>query len=178
MTQGLTRRRVAFAAAGLAVALPFTRAYAQQSGLPLSNPGALAPFASDPLVWDQVVADMLFVQSWRIQRAPMGYESSGTFARDLAQFRISVFSGRQQLPARLAAQDKLVADERERFLSVYSDRRGRFNEFLAGIGVAPEGPAGGRILQSTFVFANFGLVMLAGDAFNNARTRSYFWPFC
>jgi hypothetical protein len=180
MTPPFSRREFAFAgtAAALLAALPHSPLHAQSFELPSSEPPALIPFATQPRLWDQVAVDVHFIDSWRLEVRPMGYEGEGNFEGALAQSRADIFNSRSRLPSQLAAEAQRLTSERQRFLSALSDSRSRFNTFLAQIGVAPEGPAGQRMLRSMFVFANFALVTLSADAFANGRNRSYWWPFC
>jgi hypothetical protein len=146
--------------------------------LPSSEAAMMIPFVSQQGSWNAVVADVLFLQSWRLELRPVGDEGGPSFASDLMQFRTSVFAARGQLVARLQAQGQELNTQRQTFLKAFNDRRSRYREFLTEIGVAPDGRAGERLTRSTFVFANLALAAVGVDAVRTARQRSFLWPFC
>ena len=178
MSYGLQRRH--FFLTGLSFLLVETisprAALSQISSLPASEPSALTAFAMRDELWRAAIADVLFLQSWRLELAPLGDERSGAFAADIVQFRNAVFGARTQILTALPGMP--LPSLRERFLLAFSERRAGYENFLGGIGVAPDGRAGQRLTTSMFVFANLSFAAVGIEQATVAQRRSFFWPFC
>lgn len=128
--------------------------------------------------FDAIFSDVRFVYSWRVARPPRGYESEGDWYLAARNQLAAVFNEVAPDPVGFVRN----AEGRVRELIgtgrvVYADNRNGFSEFLRQVGVAPEGPAGQRMVQSMLDY-----LALAGSAnsadVETARRRSFFWPFC
>ena len=177
--EDMNRREIVLSVAGLASLALTTSAKAQQLPDEIVSAEELAERLTDPAALDRVLLDVAYFHSWRVDRAPRGYESdSGWRPAALENWillRNALSDGRA--PAIVTdARDELAAFQ-ERSLKAYVDNREAFQRFLSDIGLIPDGAAAMRMVMSLRDYGLLNAAVLKADV-ASAEKYSFFWPFC
>jgi hypothetical protein len=175
----LDRRFLLLSFAGVAVAAAGTRPAKSQtfSSDPVEVPRFAEAFKQRPVL-DRVFLDVAYVQSWRAQIAPRGYESDGEWVMRAARNRAAVWDRLGgDVVAAVSSMADFVSQYQKVSLEAYEKNKTDFAAFLTNIGIAAEGPAGTRLVESLrdFTLLNAGAL---GPEVEEAAKESFFWPFC
>lgn len=128
---------------------------------------------------ERVFTDVEFVQDWRAELAPRGYESAGEWGTRAAQNRAVVRDKLgQQVTATLQNSSESIAAYQKIAFERYGKNSTEFEAFLSQIGIIPSGRAAARLIQSLHDFALLNAGSLGSDEVDEAAKSSFFWPFC
>lgn len=133
---------------------------------------------TDPQAIGIIFTDVSFVQSWRVQLAPRGYENSGDWGERARANRTAVWERLQAgAPALVAANQDAITQYDKVASAVYQDNKQKFVEFLGAIGLMADGQAAIRIILSLRDYALLNATVFGSEVEGQAK-ESFYFPFC
>lgn len=128
---------------------------------------------------NRIFADVAWVQSWRLELKPRGYEDENWYQETLANLgEVWQAVAGKPLGEVISANQGSVAEFDKEAVESLDKNKDDYNKFLGEIGVEAGGKAGRRITQSLRDYQALNAATLGSDAVQKARKRSYVWPLC